>query len=191
MSILKPLVKGVVAGAAVLATTIAGIGTASADTGGIELTGKKGSVTVTRAQATNYLADSMEYQLYREFRESGATRNQAAALADKITDKMRKGIKSGLPTKGTMSTASASNLESSMERYLERVLEADVSLSIDSGTLTPTLDLPGGVDLAGLIEKVLNLVASLLDSLTGALGGVVPIPELPELPEVPEVPVSR
>lgn len=191
MSILKPLVKGVVAGAAVLATTIAGVTTASADTGTLELTGHKGAVT--RAQASTYLADSMEYQLYREFREHGATRNQAAALADKITDKMRKGIKSGLPTAGTVTKASTSSLESSMERYLERVLETDVALSIDSGTLTPTLDVPGGIDLAGLLEKVLNLVASLLDSLTEALGGAVPVPELPELPEVPapDLPVGE
>ncbi len=188
MSILKPLAKGVVAGVAVLATTFAGVSTASADPGGIELTSQKGSMQVTRAQATTYLADSMEYQLYREFREHGATRNEAAALADKITDKMRKGIKSGLPTRGTMTTARATNLESSMEQYLERTLQTDVTLSIDSGTLTPTLDLPGGLDLAGLLEKVLGLVTGLLDTLTGLLGGALPIPELPELPEVPGVP---
>lgn len=194
MSILKPLARGVVAGVAVLATTFAGVTTASADPGVIELKGVKGQLT--RTQVSKYVTDSLEYQLYRELIEQGATKAQAAVLADKITDRMQSRVKTQLPEKGTVTKGAVRKLESSMERDLEVTMDTRVDLKLDRGTLAPTLDLPGGLDLAGLLGKVLGLVGSLLDTVIGLLGGLggggVPeLPELPELPVDPELPVTE
>lgn len=188
MSILKPLAKVVVAGVVVVATAFAGATSASAKP--IDLTGSEG---MSRAQVTKRVKTDLRSQLYAKFIEEGATRAQANALATKIAGNVSGKMRYEIAGKKRLKKADVADLESTMERDLERTLRTDVNLALDRGTLQPTLDVPGGLDLGSLLQSILGLVTGLLDSLLGGLtgggGGVVPELPVPDLP-VDDLPVG-